>query len=113
MLAVCSKELYRASGVTFNPSNEPVKPQAHKRTCSCLPLPYKHRSGPASYPWDSYTNSTGKRCFCGQGVLKSSGSCNTEAAGWGGCQPWLAAALATEAGAEAVLAVRQADKCWK
>lgn len=106
MLAVCGKELYGASGVTFNPSNEPVKPQARKRTCSCLPLLYKHRSGPANYPSNSYTNSTGKRCFCGQ----SSGPRNTEAAGWGECRAWVAAALATEAGAEAVLAARQADE---
>lgn len=34
MIAVCKKELHGASEVTFNPSNEPAKPQAHKYTCS-------------------------------------------------------------------------------
>ena len=68
-------------------------------------LAAKHTNGPANCPWDSYTKSTGKRCFCGRGVLESWGSCSAEAAGRGRCQTWSGAAVTMEAGAEAALAL--------
>lgn len=111
MLAGCCEELCGASGVTSSPSQELVKPPAHKSMCGCLLLLFRHRNGPADCTWGSHTHSTGKTSFWGHGVLESSGSRSAEATGRGGCQTRLAAALAMAAGAEAALAVRQMDKC--